>query len=203
MSSVNSKKLLTITNPAFLVEGSDTDFRVLINHLLYVATRLLSVRDGFGSMLGLSGIQYSILMSVKALSTEDEVTVNQLADHLHLSGSFITIETGKLQSQGLVKKHRHLVDGRKIVVSITKEGLKLLATLTETQQTINDILFANLSATEFRLLSKVAGTLVVNVDAGVLELSHLISKAGAQAAVELDAAGRSGSSSARLAKAKK
>lgn len=182
MSSSSSRETLTITHPAFLPDGTDADFRVLINRLLYFSTRLLSVRDGFGSLVGLSGIQYSILMSVKALSTEDEVTVNQLADHLHLSGSFITIETGKLQNQGLLKKRRHALDGRKIVLSITREGKKVLTQLTQTQQTINDLLFVNLTAAEAKVLANVAGRLVTNVDSAMLELSHLVSKSNIQQA---------------------
>jgi MarR family transcriptional regulator, organic hydroperoxide resistance regulator len=176
MTGTNNREALTITHPAFLVEGSDAEFRILINRLLYFCTRLLSVRDGFGTLLGLSGIQYSILMSVRALSTDEEVTVNQLADHLHLSGSFITIETGKLQNMGLLKKRRHAQDGRKIVLSITREGKKVLTQLTDTQQTINDLLFANLSATEAKMLGNIAGRLVSNVDSAMLELSHLVSK---------------------------
>lgn len=126
--------------------------------------------------MGLTGIQYSILMSVRALSSEDEVTVNQLADHLHLSGSFVTIETGKLQSRGLVTKKRHHADGRKIVLSITKEGQKLLGLLTSTQQTINDILFDKLSAADFKRLSGLIERLVDNADVATLELGHLVSK---------------------------
>ena len=82
---------LTITNPACLVDGTDTEFRHLINGLLPFAARLLSVRDGFGTIIGLTGIQYSLLVSVSHLSHGESVTVNRLADHLHLSGAFVTI----------------------------------------------------------------------------------------------------------------
>ncbi|WP_239143155.1 LysR substrate-binding domain-containing protein [Variovorax sp. WS11] len=129
-----------------------------------------------------TGIQYSILMSIRALSSEEDVTVNQLADHLHLSGSFVTIETGKLQARGLVSKNRHQLDGRKIVVNVTKEGKKLLATLTDTQQTINDLLFDKLSPADFRTLNAIADRLVSNADVATLELSHMVSKLSVQQA---------------------
>lgn len=180
MSSSATKQALTITNPSLLVDGSDAEFRVLINRLLYFSTRLLSVRDGFGAILGLTGIQFSIMMSIRALSSEEDVTVNQLADHLHLSGSFVTIETGKLQARGLVTKKRHHLDGRKIVLSVTKEGKKLLSTLTTTQQTINDLLFDKLSAADFRTLNSIADRLVSNADVATLELSHMVSKLSVQ-----------------------
>lgn len=189
MTSSGSKQSLTITNPNFLVNGSDAEFRSLINQMLYFSARLLSVRDGFGTLIGLSGIQYSILMSVKGLSRADEVTVNQLAEHLHLSGSFVTIETGKLQARGLIEKKRHHVDGRKIVLSVTKEGKKILGTLTSSQQTINDILFEKLSANEFKMLSSVMTRLATNCDTATLEIGHLISKLNVKQIANSRAAG--------------
>lgn len=180
MISSDSKQALTITRPEFLVNGSDAEFRVLINRLLYFSARLLAVRDGFGTIIGLSGIQYSILMSIKALSLQGDVTVNQLADHLHFSGSFVTMETGKLKARGLITKKRHHLDGRKMILGITEKGKKLLGELTETQQTINDILFENLNAQEAKSLNKALGHLVSNCDAATLELSHLVSKLNIQ-----------------------
>lgn len=180
MPSPDSNRALTITQPACLIDGSDAEFRSLINKLLYFSARLLAVRDGFGAIVGLTGIQYSILMSIKQLSSEGEVTVNQLADHLHFSGSFVTVETGKLQKRGLIAKRRHLLDRRKMVLTITKEGLKLLEGLTNTQQTINDILFDKLSARDFAQLRKLVSQLVSNSDTATHELSHLVSKLSIQ-----------------------
>ncbi len=176
MTSSDSTRALTITQPAFLIDGSDAEFRSLINQLLYFSARLLSVRDGFGEIIGLTGIQYSILISIRQLSADGEVTVNQLADHLHFSGSFVTVETGKLQKRGLITKKRHLQDRRKIVLSITKEGLKLLDMLTQTQQTINNILFEKLGSNQFVQLRDLVKQLATNADSATLELSHLISK---------------------------
>ena len=180
MASMNSNRSMTITQPSFLVDGSDAEFRLLINKLLYFSARLLAIRDGFGAIIGLTGIQYSILMSIKQLSSEDEVTVNQLADHLHFSGSFVTVETGKLQKRGLIKKSRHILDRRKMVLSITTAGLTLLEGLTETQQTINDILFDKLNARDSTQLRKLVSQLVSNSDSATLELTHLVSKLNIQ-----------------------
>ncbi len=180
MTTSDSKQALTITKPAFLVNGSDAEFRILINRLLYFSARLLTVRDGFGAIIGLSGIQYSILMSIKALSSQGEVTVNQLAEHLHFSGSFVTMETGKLRTRNLITKKRHDLDRRKIVLDITEAGKKLLSDLTGTQQAINDILFENLNTQQAKMLYNVLGQLVSNCDAATLELSHLVSRLNIQ-----------------------
>ena len=176
MDISNSDKALTITRAEFLNQGSDADFRVLINRLLYFSTRLLSIRDGFGEFIGLTGVQFSILLSIKALSKKNDLTVNQLAEHLHFSGSFVTMETGKLTTKGLIAKKRDQVDRRKMLLSVTEKGAELLTELAHTQQIVNDLLFKNISEEEGKILFSTLEHLVVNSDAATLELSHLLSK---------------------------
>jgi DNA-binding MarR family transcriptional regulator len=167
---------LTITNPACLVDGTDTEFRHLINGLLPFAARLLSVRDGFGTIIGLTGIQYSLLVSVAHLSHGEAVTVNRLADHLHLSGAFVTIETGKLKKLGLIDKRSDPDDKRKMRLTMTSNGVKLLRELAATQQRINNVLFEGVTKAEFKALCSVVDRLVANGDRATLDLSHQIAR---------------------------
>ena len=173
MATKASSKTLTITNPACLVDGSDTEFRHLVNGLLPFAARLLTVRDGFGSLIGLTGVQYSLIRSISHLSQQGDVTVNQLADHLHLSGPFITIETGKLKKLGLIDKKAHPEDRRKMLLTITPAGTRLLGELLPVQQRINDVLFDGVTRTEFKVLCSIVDRLVANGDRAALDLEHL------------------------------
>ena len=173
MASKAASKTLTITNPACLIDGSDTEFRHLVNGLLPFAARLLTVRDGFGILIGLTGVQYSLIRSISHLSQQGEVTVNQLADHLHLSGPFITIETGKLKKLGLIDKKAHPDDRRKMLLTITAAGTRLLNELLPVQQRINDVLFDGVTRTEFKVLCSIVDRLVANGDRAALDLDHL------------------------------
>ncbi|EYS85124.1 MAG: MarR family winged helix-turn-helix transcriptional regulator [Cupriavidus necator] len=173
MATTPANKNLTVTHSACLVDGSDREFRHLVNGLLPFAARLLSVRDGFGSLIGLTGVQYSLIRSILHLSQQGEVTVNQLADHLHLSGPFITIETGKLKKLGLIDKKAHPEDKRKMRLTITAAGTRLLNELLPVQQQINDVLFDGVSRTEFKVLCSVVDRLVANGDRAALDLEHL------------------------------
>jgi DNA-binding MarR family transcriptional regulator len=167
---------LTVTHPACLVDGSDAEFRKLINGLLPFAARLLSVRDGFGSLLGLTGIRYSLLSSIAHLSRENAVTVNRLAEHLHVSGAFVTIETNKLKKLGLIYKLADPDDKRKVRISVTPLGKRMLRELTGTQQSINNVLFDNVTKSEFTTLCSLVDRLVRNGDRATLDLSHLIAR---------------------------
>ncbi len=101
-------KLLTVSRPELLTNGSDRQFRSFVHGMLAFAARLEGVRSRFAAQLGLTGIQYTILISIRHLQGDGEVTVGAVADHLHLSGAFVTIETGKLLRMGLITKIQDL-----------------------------------------------------------------------------------------------
>lgn len=176
MAKHQEESVLTVTNPACLVDGTDAEFRHLVNGLLPFAARLLSVRDGFGTLIGLTGIQYSLLTAVSHLSHEDVVTVNRLADHLHLSGAFVTVETGKLKKLGVIDKRSDPDDKRKMRLTVTQAGSKLLKELATKQQHVNDVLFEGVTRTEFKALCSVVDRLVTNGDRATLDLAHLIAR---------------------------
>lgn len=173
MATTAESKALTITHPACLVNGSDSEFRHLVNGLLPFAARLLSVRDGFGSLIGLTGVQYSLIRAIAHLSRQGEVTVNQLGEHLHLSGAFVTVETGKLKKLGLIDKKAHPKDKRKMRLTMTAAGTKMLDQLIPTLQRINDVLFDGVTRSEFKVLCSVVDRLVSNGDRAALDLAHL------------------------------
>src|SRR5207302_7108369 len=101
-SRANAVKPLTVSRPELLVDGSDAQFRAFVHGMLAFAAQLEAVRDGFAALVGLTGIQYTILISISHLQTEREVTVGAAADHLHLSGAFVTTEPGKHLRLGLI-----------------------------------------------------------------------------------------------------
>jgi DNA-binding MarR family transcriptional regulator len=151
MSTSNQRTLpLTVSRPELLVNGSDQDFRAVVHGLLAFAARLEGVRTGFARFLGLTGIQYTILISVSHLERQGEVSVNKVAEHLHISGAFVTIETGKLVKLALLTKHPDPKDRRRVCLSITKKGARLLKRLAPTQAQVNDLLFSFLDAAQFQ-----------------------------------------------------
>src|SRR5215472_10241170 len=113
---------LTISRPELQIDGSDLEFRAYVHGMLAFAARLEGVRSGFAALIGLTGIQYTILISVSHLLREGEVSVSMIAGHLHVSGAFVTIETGKLLKMGLLTKRPDIHDRRRVCLSITKKG---------------------------------------------------------------------------------
>src|SRR5256885_12482165 len=103
----------TISRPALLVDGSDADFRRLIHDLIAYGHRLDACRDAFAAIVGLSGVQYEILMLV---SRADGLSIGEVAARLHRSGAFITVEANRLAERGILEKASDPADGRKVLL---------------------------------------------------------------------------------------
>src|SRR5712671_3626088 len=110
---------LTVSRSELMIDGSDREFRSFVHGMLAFSARLEAVRSGFAAIIGLTGIQYTILISVNHLEQRGgvniqrgEVSVGMIAGHLHVSGAFVTIETGKLLKAGLLTKRPDPKDRR-------------------------------------------------------------------------------------------
>lgn len=164
---------LTVTRKELLVNGSDDAFRNMVHSALAFSARLNAIRDGYADFIGLSGPQYTILVSIQHLQGDGDVGVKQLADHLSLSGTFVTTETRKLEESGYVTKAKGKIDKRRVSLAMTPQGDAILQRLSEVQQQVNNVHFGSLSKEEFAVLNKVMPELVASSDAGLSLLRHL------------------------------
>lgn len=160
----------TVSKPQLLVDGSDSAFRSFIHDFLAFSAIVSDIRAGFGERLGMTGIGYTTLISIAYLQGRSGVGVNAIAEHLHLSGAFITTEVAKLVRAGLVHKGVNAKDKRRVLLTVTPAGRKLLNELVVVQAPVNDTLFDCLSAAEFVQLGNMLARLV---PCGVRALSLL------------------------------
>jgi len=155
----------TVSRPQLMVAGSDRAFRQFIHDMLAFSARLQTVRDQLGEVIGLSGTQYTVLIAVAHLSGEGgKVGVNQVAEHLHFSGAFITIEVNKLVAAGLLDKETNSEDRRRVVLRITDKARALLNELAPVQRPVNDRLFDCYSAGDFERVRKLLSKMVDAAD---------------------------------------
>lgn len=150
----------TVGRPELLVAGTDDLFRDFIHDFLAFSERVMAVREGFGGLLGLTGIQYTVLVSIAHLQSRGPVSINMVARHLHFSGAFITTVTNQLERAGLVAKTRDPVDRRRLSVRSTGAADRLLEQLAPVQRQVNDLLFGPLGRRQFRELQRVMESLV-------------------------------------------
>lgn len=158
----------TVIRPELLNnDGTDRDFRQLVHNIFAFMARHEAIRDGHARQIGLAGIEYTTLISIGHLALDGDVNVKTVADHLHMSGAFITTVTSKLQALGLVEKTQDSVDRRRISLLTTEKGKSLLRKLAPYQREINDVEFGSLSKDDFQFLSRVLEDLIVSGDEAV------------------------------------
>ena len=160
----------TVSRPALLVDGSDAEFRGLIHDLIAYGHKLDACRDAFAAIAGVSGVQYEILMLV---SRAEGLSIGEVAERLHRSGAFITIEANKLVAQGILAKASDPADGRKVLLRMNAKSEALLERLAPYQRRINDVLFESLDAKSFRALRALAAELVADGDRAVALIDYL------------------------------
>jgi DNA-binding MarR family transcriptional regulator len=149
-----------VSRPELLVEGDDAVFRGLVHDALAFSARIQAVRAQLGELIGLSGSQYTILITIAHREDGAGVGVNAVAEHLHLSGAFVTIEVNKLLAARLVAKETNPDDRRRVLLTTTPKARRLLGSLAKVQAPVNDALFAPLTREEFEVVSAVMSRLV-------------------------------------------
>jgi DNA-binding MarR family transcriptional regulator len=162
-----SRAALTVSRPELLVDGSDAQFRRLVHSLFGFLVRHQTLREGHAAVIGLAGIEYTTLISIRHLSAQGDVHVRAVADHLHLSGAFVTTVTNKLETKGLITKTSHTGDRRRISLVVTPHGAELLERLAPTQAQVNDVQFGCLGTREFHQLLDMVQRLVDSSDRAI------------------------------------
>lgn len=151
---------LTVSRPELLADGSDRAFRRLVHNLFAFLARHESIRDGHAKVVGLAGVEYSILISISHMSVSGPVNIGTVAEHLHVSGTFVTRIVKKLARKGLVIKYGDATDRRRVNVAVTEFGRAELNRLSVTQRQVNDVEFGPLSAREFEALDGIVARLI-------------------------------------------
>jgi len=163
---------LTVSRDELLVDGSDNAFRELVHDSLAFSVRLEAIREGFAKYIGLTGVQYTILISIAHLDSEGDVGVSDIAKHLSLSGTFVTTEVRKLVNAELLNKEPSKEDRRRVILKLTSKAKALLVKLGEIQSDINDIHFSPLSKQDFEHLSVLIKKLKHSTDRALVVLGH-------------------------------
>lgn len=156
---------LTVSRSELIVDGSDKQFRRLVHGLFAFLARHEAVRAGHGATIGLAGVEYTVLISIGHLNAEEgSVSVNRVAEHLHLSGAFVTTLTNRLLKLGLVHKEQDPEDRRRVKLRVSDAGRSLLAKLAPTQRQVNDVQFEGIDRAEFLKLIEIVEKLIGSSD---------------------------------------
>jgi DNA-binding MarR family transcriptional regulator len=167
---------LTISRPELLADGRDRQFRHLVHALFGFAAHHERIRTGHGRAVGLAGIEYTVLISIAHLSLDGDVNVKTVADHLYLSGAFITSVTRRLLQHGMIHKKIDTSDRRRVTLTVSNKGRAALERLAPIQRQVNDVEFGCLTQKEFELLIDIVDRLIESGDRAVALQNYLMSE---------------------------
>lgn len=171
---------LTTSRPELLSGGQDRQFRHLVHGLFGFAAHHERIRSGHARLIGLAGIEYTVLIAIAHLSRDGDVNVKTVADHLYLSGAFITAVAGRLLRRGLIHKAADASDRRRVTLTVSDKGRAALEQLAPIQRRVNDVEFGCLSRQEFELLTDIVDRLIESGARAVALQNYLLSELAAQ-----------------------
>jgi DNA-binding MarR family transcriptional regulator len=167
---------LTVSRPELLNEGRDRRFRHLVHGLFGFAAHHERIRAGHARIIGLAGIEYTVLIAVAHLSQDGDVNVKSVADHLYLSGAFITSVAGRLVKLGLIDKRMDAGDRRRVALTVSAKGRAALERLAPIQRRVNDVEFGRLNRDEFEFLTSIIDRLIDNGEHAVALQNYLLAE---------------------------
>jgi DNA-binding MarR family transcriptional regulator len=156
---------LSITRPEIVIDGSDREFRRLIHRMLIGAVRLDAVRESIAERIGVSGTQYTMLMSVLHLQGAAGISIGGLADYLEVTGPHVTAIVNKLVAHGFVRKAVNPKDRRGVLVRLTPMGRKRLLQAFDFIASVNDRLFEGVGREEYRTVGNFHAKFIRNTQA--------------------------------------
>ena len=151
---------LTTSRPELLSNGRDRQFRHLVHAVLGFAAHHERIRNGHARVIGLAGIEYTVLIAVAHLSQDGNVNVKTVADHLYVSGAFITSVAKRLLRLGLIHKDTDAGDRRRVTLTVSDKGRAALKRLAPIQRQVNDVEFGDLTRYEFAFLTRLIDRLI-------------------------------------------
>lgn len=164
---------LTVSRAELLVDGSDKQFRHLVHSLFGFLARHEAIRDGHARSIGLAGIEYTVLIAIAHLSGEADIGVSAVAEHLHVTGAFITTVCRRLLALGLIAKSTDTRDRRRVSLEVTTAGRRRLEKLAPMQRQVNDAEFGCLGRHDFLTLLDLIERLIVSGDRALSLQRHL------------------------------
>lgn len=140
--------------------GSDKAFRRLLYDLGSAAAYLDVARAYLASRIGVTSPQYNMLMVIAQNEGESGISIHEIADHLHVSNTFVTMELKKLAHRGLIVKSPNPADARSVLVSLSEQGERQITSMAPELLRVNDQLFEHITAKDFQSLSRIVASLI-------------------------------------------
>jgi MarR family transcriptional regulator, organic hydroperoxide resistance regulator len=158
---------LSISIKSLLRDGSDREFRRLLNSLFRFYELMVRHRDFYGAYIGVTGPQYHM---IAIIAGTPNATVGEIAKTLSVSNQFVASETDKLMAKNIFTKSPNEADRRSVLLNLTSKGRNLLRELGPVRRESNDLMYRSLNGDRARVLQETLDTLIADAEIALHEL---------------------------------
>lgn len=155
---------LSVTGEALLVDGSDQEFRALVDDLVALSVQIQAMRQAIARRMGVSSPEYNLLRTIAERGDDEDQGIGTLARRLGVKEPFVVAQTARLVEAGLVEKTAHPSDRRRVRVRLTAIGRSLFEHAAPFLRRVNDAAFDSLTHEDFHLLRRLAEKLSGSFD---------------------------------------
>ncbi len=167
-----------------LDRDGDHTLRRTIHNLFSAGSMLEELRVIMGESLGITGVQYQILMVIARLQQGTGVAIKDVAIQLRVVPSHVTVEVGKMATRGFVEKLPNEADGRSVLLALTDKGINAIEQVTPFTRKVNDGLFGGFSRQNFLTLGALLDQFVSNAEMTLATADYEMDMAARQKNVE-------------------
>ena len=126
----------------------DARLREFIADFSAASASMRILRRSLAEALDLTTAEHSVMLGLWYCERKSEISVRELADHLHVAAAHVTAELGKLEEAGLIEKKPSASDKRAVNVRLTRKGHQLLDRLAPMLRDVNLSLLAGMDFDE-------------------------------------------------------
>lgn len=117
-----------------------------------------NLRRAISKHFGLSSGEFAVLLAVGTLGVPNIV---QIADHLQVSASNVTVDVARLVERGYLQKTPHSSDSRAVEITLTGNGAELLGRIGRVLSVTNRKQFGHLEQSNILMAMKFLDQLIL------------------------------------------
>lgn len=121
--------------------------------------------------LNISGPQWKVLLAIADHGAKGGIPVNVVAKTLHVDASFVTMQSKKLETMGLLCRKPCPADARVIQLSLSKASVQQLASVAEQEIALSEFIFGNFCEKELSEFNIKLASIKKRLDKASLKLS--------------------------------
>jgi DNA-binding MarR family transcriptional regulator len=165
---------LSVSRTDPVAQASEPELRHLTNCLHSLSSRYHDLIQGYATHIGISGMPYTILTTIRHLEPGGDVFPVTIAEYLSLTSAGVAKIIQHLTELGLVQKAGDSDDRRRTRLTVTQHGRSLLDSLAPMQSKINDVWLSCMDATEFSVFVGLVERFIKSSDRALALQNYLV-----------------------------